>query len=1014
MKNEPLLFLLLVLAFFSGTCGISYEIIYAHLLNAYLGDMFYVAGAILSVFLLGIALGSFFTHRIWRYLWMIELGIGAYAAAFAVWFAFSPGFMITHVTSYAATGPDAVVILVFAFLAVPSFLIGASVPLFSLYLDAAGKTASERFTQVYLFYNLGAVLFILMIEFVLLRMIGARASLYCIAAVNVVIGLTLRAITPHIPEMRALPGRRAGWTSLIRVETGLLFLLSMLSGVYQLLFLKLVSFLFGPYKENFTLTVAVTLAMIVAGAALVRKGRLSFQRWLLIGAVAAPASFLMIGPLFRFWGFLAEPAGDTLSNLILSGAFNASFMLLVTGLFLTSACALGVSCFLLYSAKGKIPLPRGLVIGTCALLALTAVGVLLLLSGKNGIGAHAYDRDFVGKMMVMTLLGGPILLIFGGTIPSLFNTLPEHPQKAGFLLAVSSAANCLGYLLMVLVLDSRFSYHAIAVGISGVILGCAAVTSLRRPRKEVVRNISGLAAGTAALVMLTSLWPGDLLKMGSLALASQDNLRRALAYYHQSQEFKRFGYNVSVIESPATKERTLILDGYWSLNISDTLLGNAREAIVGVSPALYAPSLDDALVLGAGTGITASATADLFKSVDVVEINPIVIDEMLPMFAKPNQNLLERPNVKLHLQDGMVFMAHGDKKYDAIVNTVTTPLFFSSSKLYTRDFFRVVKSRLKPGGVYSTWFDSRVGDRGARIIFNTIRDNFRSCSFVFLSTVYVDVLCSDEPMKLRQVDWPPAFRSRFAEFSGSFDTQKFFEGISFSGDAIFSQDWRAPLNTFDRRTLEYAMSPREANHEHSDVFSWMAGGIGIAEKDAADKCLALRMLGDPSCINAYRNSHDGRHPEGYIKKARIFALQSTDWFKDVLSMADDLEKQEKPREALDLLNDFYAAHGRKLDSHRIRDMKLQLISGIFKLERQLGLKPPEEFLNAYFSVKPFSMGIKDYQVQTMPAGPQRDAIRNQRARMLHEIGKHEETSGQSAPSPAPQNASFYFYEAEAR
>src|SRR5262247_2413226 len=68
-----------VLLFFSGYCGISYEVLYARFLGNLVGDQFAVVASVLLTFLLGIGLGTLVAHALWRYLWAIEAAIGLYA-----------------------------------------------------------------------------------------------------------------------------------------------------------------------------------------------------------------------------------------------------------------------------------------------------------------------------------------------------------------------------------------------------------------------------------------------------------------------------------------------------------------------------------------------------------------------------------------------------------------------------------------------------------------------------------------------------------------------------------------------------------------------------------------------------------------------------------------------------------------------------------------------------------------------------------------------------------------------
>src|SRR5262245_8161056 len=67
------------LLFFSGYCGISYEVLYARFLGNIVGDQFMVVASVLLTFLLGIGLGTLVAHTLWRFLWAIEAAVGLYA-----------------------------------------------------------------------------------------------------------------------------------------------------------------------------------------------------------------------------------------------------------------------------------------------------------------------------------------------------------------------------------------------------------------------------------------------------------------------------------------------------------------------------------------------------------------------------------------------------------------------------------------------------------------------------------------------------------------------------------------------------------------------------------------------------------------------------------------------------------------------------------------------------------------------------------------------------------------------
>ena len=114
--------------------------------------------------------------------------------------------------------------------------------------------------------------------------------------------------------------------------------------------------------------------------------------------------------------------------------------------------------------------------------------------------------------------------------------------------------------------------------------------------------------------------------------------------------------------------------------------------MVGSFCSLFAPRPDKALVLGVGSGATASAVGLLFDHTDAVEINGVVLENLFRMKAY-NFDIENNPKVTIIHDDGMRYVKASSEKYSLIINTVTSPLYFSSSKLYTREFLEAIANR---------------------------------------------------------------------------------------------------------------------------------------------------------------------------------------------------------------------------------------------------------------------------------------------------------------------------------
>lgn len=781
--------LIAILATASGLCGIAYELLYARLLTTYLGDMFHVGASILAAFLLGIAAGSLVAHRFSRWLWAVEIGIGAYAIGLAALFDQYGRQLQEAWLPVTASSPAALVACVMVLLLIPAILIGFSVPLFTLLArDSARDRGRDAFRFVYQLYNAGAAGCVLFVEFVVLRELGIRNSLLSLAVVNCGCGLLLCWIQRQSRGVIGSPDEDRGVSPHARSELTLLFAVSVLSGIYQMFLYKIAEMIFGPFHENFAIVLALVLMGIVVGSYAVGRRRQGFDRWLIDGSIAISLALLSTTPLVWFWAF----------------------------------------------GNG--------VVGSVAVL-------------STGL-----------KIAVLAIMSAVPLAVFGGTIPALLRDLPESRSQAGRALAVSSLGNCLGYLSMVLWLYAAVSDRVLAVGLGAGLLAAgvfAARSSKRRPGLRI-------AMACAALVTLAVLWPGSFLNFGYDNYSSLKTLTKVRSAISDVDIHRRFDSQISLLQTASGSE-VVIINGYSSLVSSAGGRTNLREMIYGLTPALFAARRDRALVLGVGTGITAAATASVFEHTVAVEVNPSMLS-LLPRWQQHNMSISTNPGVELVLDDGLSALLRSDLKFDAIVNTVTSPLYFSSSKLYTREFFDLVSERLADGGVYTLWFDGRVTEAGARVIFETLAGSFESCAFTYLDTTYLQLLCANQPLEMRDpasLNWDPRIRERVAAHGIGLELEEILGALVFPGRILSTRDWDAPLNTFDRPTLEFLMASRSTEGEawwspyallEIDVAASPAKVDPIFGLELAKRCFLLRVLqySDASgCLERIRSGAGG-------------------------------------------------------------------------------------------------------------------------------------------------------------
>ena len=128
------------------------------------------------------------------------------------------------------------------------------------------------------------------------------------------------------------------------------------------------------------------------------------------------------------------------------------------------------------------------------------------------------------------------------------------------------------------------------------------------------------------------------------------------------------------------------------------------EALIHV-PMAIAGKRERILIIGGGGGIT---TRETLRYPEVKEITTVDADAMMMDFGKNleplvkfNEGALNHPKVHTVVQDGRAFVENTSEKWDAIFVDIPEPSEECPplSRLFSWEFFRILKERLEPDGV---------------------------------------------------------------------------------------------------------------------------------------------------------------------------------------------------------------------------------------------------------------------------------------------------------------------------
>ena len=173
-------------------------------------------------------------------------------------------------------------------------------------------------------------------------------------------------------------------------------------------------------------------------------------------------------------------------------------------------------------------------------------------------------------------------------------------------------------------------------------------------------------------------------------------------------------------------------DGLWhSFLVKDNNHVGSSNWKLAVVPLLChgGKRAPDVCVVGLGTGITAATLAKsrLVDRVDSYEINE-VIKRILRDYPAGTMNVATNPKINIIWQDGRAGLAlNAGKKYDLITQQPLYLVQSGSSCLLSKEYMELVKSRLKPGGVFCIYSNSMGYVEQAELVRATAANVFKHC-----------------------------------------------------------------------------------------------------------------------------------------------------------------------------------------------------------------------------------------------------------------------------------------------
>jgi predicted membrane-bound spermidine synthase/tetratricopeptide (TPR) repeat protein len=741
--------------FFSGAAGLIYQVVWTRMLTQIFGNTTYAIATVLSAFMAGLAIGSYLFGKIadrgkndFLLYGILEAGVGIYGFLVPWIFLFTqklygPIFGLNE--SYPFLFNLVLFFLSFVLLVFPTLLMGATLPVLSRFFVSNFAQFGRRVGDLYATNTLGAVIGCAAAGFYLIPTLGMQKTVFVAAGANLIVAAVILVVdrlrdktaVAVAPEAEAAPSETAETATFSTLRWVLLISFA-LSGFASLV-----------YENAWTRSLTLVIGSSIY----------SFSTMLVTFLVG-----LALG------GFIyARFLGDREARLSTFGLIE-----LWVGL----------------AALATIPLFER----------LPLIFVRLLHGFGDTFTVFLYLQIFLAALVMFV----PTVLL-GMTFPLVARLFTQSVYRVGSGVGSSYAANTVGAVLgafaggFILIPNLGVQNAIIFAVVMNLLIGAWLVIS--DPKLSFVPRYGlGLAVVVLAVIVPFKIrrWDPHILTSGVTVYADRyeslpTNSLRVEEMRRDDVLFYREGLTttVSVHRIPGSDYVYFKSNGKIDGSYGDAL----SQLMTSYIAMMLHPTAETALTIGLGSGMSAKALATFptLKEIEVIEIEPTMIEaskffdrasvklEKLPAgvtFPADNgksrvwydekerrlyykgvmesetraelmkrsedldyrgaidrlarnarhsrhSSVLEDPRVRVIPTDGRNYILATPKFYDVITAEPSNPWIAGIANLYTREFYQVIKSKIKDDGVFAQWIHNySMSPDDFRMVFRTFAEAF--------------------------------------------------------------------------------------------------------------------------------------------------------------------------------------------------------------------------------------------------------------------------------------------------
>ncbi len=726
----PFLYLLF---FLSGAAALAYQVVWVRSLQLIFGGSHFAVTAVLSVFMAGLALGSYLLgkrvdtlRRPLLLYGILEIGIAFFAVLFLLLMKLYP-YLYVPIARLAEENTLFLSFLraIFAVVAmiVPTTLMGGTLPILTKFASENSREAGEHVSFLYGFNTLGAVAGTLLAGFVLLPRFSVIGTSAIAIITNISIGFAsislaqkqvfskVEGVGTPSDRQRPLGGNnrdnRARESVISSGSVELVLWGIGISGFcalgYEVLWTRVLSMVVGASVYSFT----VMLVSFLTGIALGSKAFGLFIR-------GFPGACRTSGRAVGFFGIVQVLIGLTA---------------LVVTYFIRDlpSHAIRIQNYLLGTGISEFEVRQGanfVIAFSHMFVPALFMGVAFPLAGKIRADGLRSAGEAIGEVSVYNTIGAILGAAFSGFVLIYLFGIERSLQ---FLTLINVGAG-------ILIATSAWKRPVLTWGVAG-----------------------GTLAIIAALALLPQFWRmwdpkyfaiyrNNTREAFNTAFNMKDAMENTdVLYYAEGVQA-----TVSAIKVKGGSQ-AFITNG--RIEASNNKEGIQCQYTLGHLPMLLNKHPKRVFVLGTGSGMTLGATSvhPSVEEIVLAEIEPKV-PGVARTFSRYNHDVLDNPKLRIVFNDGRNYLMTTKKKFDVITADPIHPWFSGAGYLYTAEYFRLASAHLNPGGIACQWlpiYELSVDD--LKCVVKTFSENFRY-TMLWLTRNDAELVGSNDPIVIDEQD----------------------------------------------------------------------------------------------------------------------------------------------------------------------------------------------------------------------------------------------------------------------